>query len=352
MFAQIEYPEKLLPEELDQYLALGWFRMRQSIFTTNFLHFKGQFYPAIWLRVLLDEGIHDKRYSTLAKANSGFQSEIKKSRGRGVSAAHESLYQLYRRSVSFEGSPTLQELLNGHHSYNRFNTHEVNIYDGKTLIAVGFFDLGKLTAAGITSIYHPAYKKYSLGKYLMYLKMDHCKQQELHYFYPGYTVPGYAPFDYKLEIARSSLEYLQLSGQRWVQYKPETPLPNPLEQMTKKLLELDELLRRSSIHAAVLYYKFFEANLDPYYSGTELFDFPVFLFWFPDIETPIYHLVVYDVRDSNYHLVQCRSVINIGFNEELNGIFDSDLLKQERVVFSTPVAGEMREQLVKYVRWV
>ncbi|MCW3093342.1 MAG: hypothetical protein JWP81_4411, partial [Ferruginibacter sp.] len=29
MFAQVEYPENLLPQELDDYLAKGWFRMRQ-----------------------------------------------------------------------------------------------------------------------------------------------------------------------------------------------------------------------------------------------------------------------------------------------------------------------------------
>ena len=43
MFAQIAYPEELAPEELDKFLANGWFRMRQTIFTTNFLHFNQQF---------------------------------------------------------------------------------------------------------------------------------------------------------------------------------------------------------------------------------------------------------------------------------------------------------------------
>ena len=69
MFAQIEYPKNLLPEELDKYLASGWFRMRQTIFTTNFLHFNQQFYSAIWLRVALEQPIDDTKYQRLKKLN-------------------------------------------------------------------------------------------------------------------------------------------------------------------------------------------------------------------------------------------------------------------------------------------
>ena len=189
MFAEIHYPENLLPEDLDKYLARGWFRMRQNIFTTNFLHFNQQFYSAIWLRIVLDDSILDKKYNALRKLNKEFRTEIKKSCINSISAEHEALYQSYSQTVAFEVSTSLHELLIGKQAYNRFNTHEINIYDGGKMIAAGFFDLGKTSAAGITCIYHGEYKKYSLGKYLMYLKMDFCKQQRLQYFYPGYVVP-------------------------------------------------------------------------------------------------------------------------------------------------------------------
>ena len=62
MFVEIEYPDKLLPAQLDDYLSKGWFRMRQTIFTTNFLHFRHQFYSAIWLRISLDNYLFDKKH--------------------------------------------------------------------------------------------------------------------------------------------------------------------------------------------------------------------------------------------------------------------------------------------------
>ena len=55
MLAQVHFPQSLSGEELDRYLAEGWFRMGQTIFTTNFLNFKQKFYSAIWLRIRLDE---------------------------------------------------------------------------------------------------------------------------------------------------------------------------------------------------------------------------------------------------------------------------------------------------------
>ena len=38
------------PEELDQYLENGWFRMKQQVFTTEFLQMGLDFFDAIWLR--------------------------------------------------------------------------------------------------------------------------------------------------------------------------------------------------------------------------------------------------------------------------------------------------------------
>lgn len=345
MFAQVEYPEKLLPEELDTYLAKGWFRMRQSVFTTNFLYFNQRFYPAIWLRVALDNAIPDKKYFILSKLNKGFRTEVKKANEAVIDTQHELLYQYYRQSISFDVSPSLQELLFGNVRYNRFDTHVVNIYDGATLIAAGFFDLGKNSAAGITCIYHPAYKKYSLGKYLMYLKMDFCKQHQLEYFYPGYVVPGYGSFDYKTEIGKSTLQWLQLSNRQWLPWIQQTTAPNPLQEMVEKLIALQVPFAKNNIPNALLYYKFFEANLDPYYYGNELFDFPVFLYCLPPVKTALFTMVVYDVRDARYHLLKCSSVINIGFQDGTQTVFDSDLLCVERHLFATDTPATMEDFL-------
>ncbi len=346
MLAQIEYPEILQPQELDTYLANGWFRMRQTVFTTNFLQFDQQFYSAIWLRVALADYVPDKKYHTLKKLNKAFRTEIKQSPIGGISTAHESLYFQYRESVSFDVSPSVKELLLENDAANLFNTYEINIYDGDNLIAAGFFDLGAIAAAGISCFYHPAYKKYSLGKYLMYLKIEFCRQQQLQYFYPGYVVPGCSPFDYKLEVGKATLEYLQLSSMQWIPITTKETLVIPLHQMVEQLTILQKHFAANNIPLQFLQYRFFEANLHPYYYGYHLFDFPVFLNCFPLDKTSVYLLIVFDVRTACYHLLKCSTVVNIGFQLYGSTVFDHDLLKVMEQLFSSAIPEEM----VAYLR--
>ena len=208
----------LEPAQLDGFLSLGWFRMQQTIFTTNFLYFDDRVYDAVWLRIRLHDLEPDKKYKILSKQNSRFSTEIKKME---ISPAHELLYNYYKESISFEGASSLHSLLYGKSDFNAYNTYMINLYDGDALVGTGCFDLGKNSAAGICSIYHPAYKKFSLGKYMIYEKLQYCKRENLAYFYPGYFVPGYPTFDYKLEIGKPAIDYFDPVQKKWHAFDEE-----------------------------------------------------------------------------------------------------------------------------------
>ena len=76
MFVELHYPEYLSAQELDVYLANGWFRMGQSIFTTNFLRFHDKFYSSIWLRIDLLNSEKSKTQQKIEKLNAKFRVEI------------------------------------------------------------------------------------------------------------------------------------------------------------------------------------------------------------------------------------------------------------------------------------
>ena len=171
MFAEVHCPGILTPEELDHYLAHGWFRMGQTIFTTNFLNFKSNFYSALWLRIPLEDFSTDNTQQKLIKRNNRFRVEIQRA---SVTPIKEALFARYKQHISFEASASLHTLLFGKASTDIYNTQEVNIYHHDKLIASGFFDLGNTSAAGIASFYDPEYKKFSLGKHLIYLKIAYC----------------------------------------------------------------------------------------------------------------------------------------------------------------------------------
>jgi arginyl-tRNA--protein-N-Asp/Glu arginylyltransferase len=338
MFAEAHFPKVLSHDELDQSLALGWFRMGQTIFTTNFLNLRNEFYSAIWLRIILSDFEADDRQIKVNRMNKHFRTEIRKAT---VTPQKEILFTRYKTTVSFDASPSLQQLLFGHEQYNIYDTWEINVFDGDKLIASGFFDLGKKSAAGITSFYDPEYKKYSLGKYLIYQKIEYCKNLDLDFFYPGYFAPGYGMFDYKLRIGSSSLQFLQLSSESWQPISTFSDEDIPLKKMNERLLDLQQRLGKDY---SILKYAYFEANLLSELEGIGLFDYPIFMN-VPEIaENELSPVVVFDPRDNCYHLLKCVSVWRSGAPSE-PGIYSLHLLKIEEDLFITANAQQLTEVL-------
>lgn len=346
MFAQFDFPDTILPQDLDDYLKRGWFRMHQTIFTTHFLCFNQRFYSAVWLRVGLDAHVVGKKQKELYRRNSGLAVVIHKA---VVTQEHEELYAIYRQSLSFNVSESLQDLLLGSEERNRYNTYTVNLYDGDTLVATGIFDLGATSAAGISCFYHPSYKKQSLGRYLMYLKIDFCRKRGLKYFYPGYVVPGYAAFDYKMNIGSSTLEYLALDTNNWLPFRGFSAATDPLANMSSKLAVLHTALQKKNVQTSLHYYRFFDANLDTFYAGIGLFDYPVFLYCHPVSEPVGLRLAVFDVRDGKYHLIPCRSLFNVATYNPDEQIFSADLLQAGQPLLSSPSPEEMAGKLAGYL---
>jgi arginine-tRNA-protein transferase len=341
MFAQVHYPKSLHPSELDDYLSLGWFRMGQSIFTTNFLHFKNRYYSAVWLRVSLHDFAPDKVQLKAKKTNAHFKVTV---RPAFVTSEKEALFARYRKSVSFEASASLEQLLYGKSTENIYKTLEVNIFDGDKLIGVGFFDVGDKSAAGISSFYDPDYKKYTLGKYLILLKMEFCKKLNLDYFYPGYFVPGYPSFDYKLQLSKNTLEFFNMASEQWLHIKEFSREDIAIEVICEKLHVIAQLLQQRNIPLQMYKYEFFDANLVPDLSGLELFDYPVFLFCYLN-QDEIQPMIVYDVINHQYHLLKCKSVWPSKLQNEADDVFCAHLLKIEETLFSTPFPNEMATQL-------
>lgn len=348
MLCQVHFPEKILTDELDRYLADGWFRMGQTIFTTNFLSFNKNFYSAVWLRVALSEVRQQQSFEKLRKLNSAFEVSVQPAQ---LTPEKEELFVRYRREVSFEASPSLRHLLFGKDSvHNVFRTCEVTIRDNGKLIGCGFFDVGKLSAAGISSFYDPAYKKNSLGKYIIFLKIDYCVKNGFRYFYPGYFVPGYTAFDYKLKIHNAALEYLQLRTRRWDTIKGFNSHEHPIMVMRDKLNELQEALSAASMNSTLLYYEYYDANLVHDLSHMELFDYPVFLHYYDEFDKVIQALVVYDVRDQSYHWLMVRSLWASEVPTIQENHFSSHLLKVDQDLLRVESASQLASVLKRALK--
>ncbi len=341
MFSNAHYPSQpLTGEELDQYLLEGWFRMGQSIFTCTYLGLNHGIYRVFWLRVVLDGIGNDKTFKKLSKLNSKFSIKIQEA---SITPEKEALYQAYKTGIRFEPSESLQMLLYKGSQINIYNSLELNIYDGEKLIAVGYFDLGQSGAAGINCFYDPAYKKYSLGKYLIYQKLLYCKNEGMQHFYLGYFAPGCKAFDYKLDIAKHALEYLDLSSEKWYGINMWDPVSGSIEETRQKLTIVQHQLDKVNIENRLMRYGYFQANLFPDFQGYQLFDYLMFVYCFnfhPDVVNPI---VVYDFRNVRYHLLKCISVGRAVKPENDEEVYSSHLLKTQKSIYSTDNVEELAE---------
>ena len=210
----IDFPVSMTGYELDDYLSKGWFRFWQGIFTTNYVELKGYTYPVYWLRISLPKVNYGKNQKKIFARNNAFTLEMKPFL---LKREIEDLFDLYKTSIDFETSSVTGILLPGsiNNKNNIYNTQMIEIRDGNKLIAVGFFDLGEISVAGILNFYHTDYKSKSLGIYLLLLEIDHAKKQGKEWFYPGYIATGCTKFDYKLFPDKNATEVFDSSRKEW-----------------------------------------------------------------------------------------------------------------------------------------
>lgn len=344
-YAQRITPENLRDDDWDHAWQRGWFRMRQSLFTTHFLEFDRHFHSAVWMRVDLSRWGDDRRRNALAKRTRHLRSQFQLLDPRGADAVHEDLYRRYRESLAFQPAPTLKDLLVGDSPHSAFPTWQLDLWDGNKLVASGILDRGAQSSAGICSYFDPDYRSLSLGKELIYRKMEWCREQGQRWFYPGYIAPGAPRFDYKLQLATDALEAFSLADGDWVSFDPATQRIDPLVDIRHRLEALADLLAQSAPRPRIQNYLHLDINLNPQLRGTPLFDDPVFLDCLPGMAAYPVLVVIFDPRDGLYRLRHCRSVYRFDHGEGDPDVYDSDLLFVERELFATPDVNEMVECL-------
>ncbi|MFM7488092.1 MAG: arginine-tRNA-protein transferase [Cytophagales bacterium] len=211
-------PDKLTGQQLDELLALGWYRMHQTVFTCSHIG-QEELHRVHWLRypigIITERASHRK----IKKRCQSFRTVIQDF--KGISQEHRALHAEYRASIDFDGPLSIKECLFGedesHH--NIFNTKCISVFDGERLIAGGYFDVGEIAAASILHFFHPNYARYSLGKWMTLATIDYMRANNLHLYYPGYVVQGVPKMNYKLFLGPTHAHYFNPEVMGWKHFK-------------------------------------------------------------------------------------------------------------------------------------
>lgn len=300
MHVRVVRPDRLSPEELDDYLAQGWFRIGQAMMTCRVVQFDGELRPAIWTRLPL-QGHRFRRSARrlIAKNADRFRVEV------GpvvVDDEREELYQRYRRVARGERSSTLADFLYGESDRDVFDTREVRVWDSGRLSAFSWFDLGAEAVQSLIGVYDPELSRHSLGFYTMLLEVEHSLDLGLRYHYPGYVLPGDPAMDYKLRMG--GVEFLHPWTRDWRPIEELAGVPLPTERLDLALRAAREALIKAGIPAEVRRYPWFEAPAwQPDLAAC--LDQPVVVECFPGKRSSSLMLVTCEVDRSAFSLVRC-----------------------------------------------
>ena len=233
-----QYPTELSGEELDDFLARGWFRMQQSIFTCRYLFQDGMLSTAIWIRLPLKDYSFSK---SLRKINSknGRKFEVRYGPAE-ITAEKELLFCRYRENFAGRLSNSLYETLGLGRENIIYSSMQTEIRDNGELVAFSIFDCGQSSIQSISGIYDPEYAEHSLGLYTMLLEVQYGLEHGYSYFYPGYIAPGRPIFEYKLRT--HGTEFYEPNIDIWLPISQLDRAQLPSAVMNQKLNELTDLL--------------------------------------------------------------------------------------------------------------
>ncbi len=227
--------------ELDAALAKGYFRMGNEIYTT--IHVFHEYYgkhiiynPVFWLRLNLSKAHETNSTKRIRRRCARFSVTFKLAE---ITEEVELLYSQYFATIPFEGYSSCKECipqLNNDEAV--FDTYMIEIRDQDLLIGVGFFDKGSKALMSVLHFYHPEYKRFSIGKYLLLLSIDYAKAQQMSYTYPGYIILSNPKMNYKIFPNKEAIELYLSKDNRWDPYLNYTE-HDLREYFMKKIVGLD-----------------------------------------------------------------------------------------------------------------
>lgn len=246
MFVEQHTPQSLSGEELDRYLDKGWYRAGNKLFTCHLIFFENTLYAVVWIRLPLKGYRFRKSLRKLkSRVEQHFQVLI---RPANLDAEKEALFENFKGFFKGNLHGTLRQNLQDNAEYNVFNTWEIGIYEHGKLIGFSFFDIGRNSLASIKAVYHRDYTQYSLGIYTMLREIQFASEKGMDYYYPGYVIPGYIRFDYKLRIGKpEEIEYYDMKSATWQPYTEVSPVASMAAVINQKLFSVSQYLYTANI---------------------------------------------------------------------------------------------------------
>lgn len=336
--------ERLTPEELDDYLARGWFRIGQTLMTCRVVLFDSVLRTALWTRLPL-AGHRFRKSSRKLLSRNRRRFRIEFHDHVQLDEAHESLYQRYRAVARGERSPSLEDFLYGDSDpLELFDTREVSLMDGDRLVAFSWFDLGRDSSQSLMGVYDPEFSTHSLGFTTMLLEIEYSMARGMHWFYPGYVLPGEPAMDYKLRVG--DVQFHDAELQQWRPWAEVDDYELSEVRLRRALRAAASALSLAGVRVVLRMYPMFEAPAW-HEQLSSCLDAPLVLVCEPRPLARRQLLVTYDLEAQAYEIVRCAraSAVAVTHDGDVGRPIELWLVEERISIRSDPaeVAAEVSQ---------
>lgn len=186
--------ERVLPEQMDVLWSRGWRHFGTYFFRYSHAFYEDELRLVTPLRIDLADFSFSKSQRRNLRRNSALRCEIGP---LCVTPAARELFAKHRQRFT-EGVPeTINDFVPDSADLSPSDTRQISVFDGETLVAESYFDVGESAVSGIYGMFDPAMEPSGLGIFTMLKEIEFAIENGKRYYYLGYAYEGESFYDYK-----------------------------------------------------------------------------------------------------------------------------------------------------------
>lgn len=236
--------QPLHPEELDDFLGRGWYRVGALLLASRYYLHEGELFSTVWTRLpLADWSLRRGQRKRVARLARRFEITVGPLK---LTDEHEAVYSRYLTVAPGDRSEALIDFLGGREGLRRFDTYAVEFRQDGHLVGFSLFDVGATAVQSLVGAYEPSQRRYGLGAHSLVMEARWAQEHGFAWHYSGYVVPRAGFMDYKWALS-DDMEFLHPEHGDWCHRSQFPVLETPDKRVKRRLRQAATALSRRQV---------------------------------------------------------------------------------------------------------
>ena len=188
------HADHVLPEQMDSLLEKGWRHFGTHFFRYNVGFLRDELRFVLPLRIRLADFTFSKSHRRILRRNEDLNVEI---RPIAVDGEAEGLFHRHKTRFDHGVPESIYNFLSGQPAESPCEAKEVRVTHVDRLLAVSYFDIGRISTSGIYAMFEPTITTRGLGIFTMLKEIEYSIETGCEFYYQGYAYDGPSFYDYK-----------------------------------------------------------------------------------------------------------------------------------------------------------